>query len=280
MSVALHPFHPLIIAAAGFALNGTEGALVGAGAGFLLTVFTDWLRAQRTTRRSRFSDIYTAHPVLRAIEPLSYCASAYCANRLSHSSGRGVQSVADGVIALVLLVAGAEAFSMAISLVVATYAAWHHSTSLQLAREHLEFVGDMSAQATKRPRLKRLRHALTPIVVRPDIFGVLASRTFGKISSVPLPRFLRPMVYGAYAWKTGADLDEIGGELDSFRSLQQFFSRPLKPGLRPVHPTADLVSPVDGTVVVMGRVKGDRIEQVKGAPLKSSRSSHAPAVHN
>ena len=66
-------------------------------------------------------------------------------------------------------------------------------------------------------------------------------------------------------------LDEIKNPLSSFRNMQEFFTRELRPGVRPIDQTAPLVSPVDAKLVVCGRVEGDRVEQVKGVtyPLGS-----------
>ena len=109
-----------------------------------------------------------------------------------------------------------------------------------------------------------------PQVVRWDIVGVTLSNWFGKVNSVPLPVFMRSPLYRFYAWFTGANLDEVKLPLRAFPSLQAFFSRELKPGVRPIADTA-LVSPVDARIVVLGPVEGERVEQVKGVtyPLPS-----------
>jgi len=92
---------------------------------------------------------------------------------------------------------------------------------------------------------------------------VALSRLCGLLASTPLPRSMRRFVYGTFARRYGVELDEAAGELVSFRSLQQFFQRSLRPGARPVA-AADLVWPCDGRIVTAGPVDGDRIEQVKG----------------
>lgn len=89
------------------------------------------------------------------------------------------------------------------------------------------------------------------------------SRTCGWLASLPLPRSLRPRFYGWFARRYGASLAEVDGDLASFRSLQQFFRRPLRPGARPVADRA-LVWPCDGRIVTCGPVQGGRILQVKG----------------
>ena len=49
----------------------------------------------------------------------------------------------------------------------------------------------------------------------------------------------------------------------SYKTFNQFFTRPLKPGARPIA-KADLVCPVDGAVSQFGRIEHDQIFQAKG----------------
>lgn len=102
-----------------------------------------------------------------------------------------------------------------------------------------------------------------PQVVRWDIVGVTLSNWFGKVNSIPLPVIIREPLYKLYAKQTGANLSEVKMPLRSFRNLQEFFSRELKDGLRPIAPTP-IVSPVDGKIVVLGPVTSNYVEQVKG----------------
>lgn len=91
----------------------------------------------------------------------------------------------------------------------------------------------------------------------------LLSRTTGLLTDVPLPRRLRPHVYGWFARRYGANLGEMDGRLDDFTSLSEFFTRPLVQGARPIA-DAPLVWPCDGRVITSGPVVEGRIEQVKG----------------
>lgn len=112
-------------------------------------------------------------------------------------------------------------------------------------------------------RRRERRRFRPPQVVRWDLLGVLASSTFGVVGSIPLLRPLRVIVYRAWALVFRADLSEIDTPLTSFRSLQEFFGRPLRAGVRPLD-ASPLTSPSDGKVVIVGQVHGDRVEQVKG----------------
>lgn len=92
---------------------------------------------------------------------------------------------------------------------------------------------------------------------------VLLSRLCGGLCSLPLPRWFRPRLYGWFARRYGASLDEVHGSLIDFVSLQQFFRRPLREGARPIAATP-LVWPCDGRIITSGRVENQRLEQVKG----------------
>lgn len=92
---------------------------------------------------------------------------------------------------------------------------------------------------------------------------VALSRLCGLLTSIPLPRSLRGPFYRWFARRYGANLDDLDAELTSFRSLQQFFRRSLRPGARPVAATP-LVWPCDGRIVTISAVTNGRIEQVKG----------------
>lgn len=92
---------------------------------------------------------------------------------------------------------------------------------------------------------------------------VALSRLCGLATRLPLPRGLRPSLYGWFARRYRADLAEIDGPLEQFASFATFFRRPLRAGARPIAATA-LVSPCDGKVVTAGPLRGERIEQVKG----------------
>ena len=92
---------------------------------------------------------------------------------------------------------------------------------------------------------------------------VALSRACGWLCSTPLPRGLRGGFYRWFARRYGAELGDIDGELHAFRSLQEFFRRPLRAGARPLASTL-LVWPCDGRIVTTGNVTGGRIEQIKG----------------
>ena len=67
-----------------------------------------------------------------------------------------------------------------------------------------------------------------------------------------------------FVGKYGVDMSEAAvADLASYASFNDFFTRALKPGVRPLA-DADLVCPVDGTISQFGRIEQDQIVQAKG----------------
>lgn len=93
------------------------------------------------------------------------------------------------------------------------------------------------------------------------------SRSFGRIADVHLPMPLRRPVLGAFARAVGADLTEVEHPLEEYSSLNEFFVRRLRSGVRE-WPRDDrvLACPVDGTTGQVGRVSAGKILQAKGRP--------------
>lgn len=85
--------------------------------------------------------------------------------------------------------------------------------------------------------------------------GRLASARLGALTTWAIRRFIA---------RYGVDMAEAA-EPDPARypSFNEFFTRPLKPGRRPLA-QADWVCPVDGTVSQLGLIEKDQIFQAKG----------------
>lgn len=56
-----------------------------------------------------------------------------------------------------------------------------------------------------------------------------------------------------------------------YRSISQFFTRQLRPGVRTISTDSCMVSPVDGTVLHFGLANGHQIEQVSFQQIAFSR---------
>jgi phosphatidylserine decarboxylase len=67
-----------------------------------------------------------------------------------------------------------------------------------------------------------------------------------------------------FVGKYGVNMAEAANpDIASYASFNEFFTRALKPGARPLA-AADLVCPVDGAISQFGAINGDRIFQAKG----------------
>ena len=85
--------------------------------------------------------------------------------------------------------------------------------------------------------------------------GRVASRERGATTTRLVRWFVR---------KYGVDMSEAANpDVTSFASFNDFFTRALKPGARPLA-DADLVCPVDGTISQFGAIEKDQILQAKG----------------
>jgi phosphatidylserine decarboxylase len=89
------------------------------------------------------------------------------------------------------------------------------------------------------------------------------SRLAGRLANRSLPRALRGPVLRGFARIFGATIEEAELPLVEYASINAFFTRQLKPGLRPIEPDA-IVSPVDGAVGACGPVVDDVLVQAKG----------------
>lgn len=93
----------------------------------------------------------------------------------------------------------------------------------------------------------------------------IISRCWGWLASCYIPASLRPFVFGWYSRVFNVNLEEaLYSDYKHYNTLSEFFTRPLKDGVRVIDPDAPLVSPADGRVLHFGRASNSLIEQVKG----------------
>lgn len=88
----------------------------------------------------------------------------------------------------------------------------------------------------------------------------------GALSRMTLPRGLRAPVYGRFARAYGMNLGEADRPIDEYASFLAFFTRRLKPGLRPQAAEAPggINSPIDGRLIAGGLVESGTLIQAKG----------------
>lgn len=93
----------------------------------------------------------------------------------------------------------------------------------------------------------------------------LATQVMGRLSRIENPQFCRAAIL---IWRWFApDLDLTESEHSRFKSIQECFTRSLKPGARPVDMTPSwVVSPVDAIIGAHGTVEDGMVLQAKGMP--------------
>lgn len=92
------------------------------------------------------------------------------------------------------------------------------------------------------------------------------SRAFGAVSDVEFPPKVQTTVNQVFADLVGADLSESEQGPNAYPSLNSFFTRRLRPGVRPMstEDPAAAVSPVDGVLSNFGPIVNDTLIQAKG----------------
>src|SRR5438876_3705517 len=110
----------------------------------------------------------------------------------------------------------------------------------------------------------RMRERVAVDLLRWTPKGTL-SRGIGWAARRKVPRPLRRALYGGFARYVGADLSAAKDPLDSFERFDDFFTRRLREGVRPIaEGDGVVVSPVDGVVSEAGVAAGGRLIQCKG----------------
>ena len=95
------------------------------------------------------------------------------------------------------------------------------------------------------------------------------SRAMGWLASRRLPAPLQRLELALFVRLAGVDPRDLARPVESFPSLQAFFTRELAPGARPLEGGEEtLASPCDGAWGASGRIEGGTILQVKGRPYR------------
>jgi phosphatidylserine decarboxylase len=100
-----------------------------------------------------------------------------------------------------------------------------------------------------------LHQYLLPKKALTALMGRLASAEGGALTTAVIRWFVRHY---------GVDMQQAAEpDITRYRTFNDFFTRALKPGARPLAP-ADLLCPIDGAVSQCGRIERDQIFQAKG----------------
>lgn len=95
------------------------------------------------------------------------------------------------------------------------------------------------------------------------------SRVAGRAADLRWPAPLRDLVLNTYCRAYDVDLSEAAAEASSFVSFDDFFTRALKDGARPVSNEKNLaVSPADGRIESIGDIDELSTFRVKGRPYR------------
>jgi phosphatidylserine decarboxylase len=104
-------------------------------------------------------------------------------------------------------------------------------------------------------RSQVLLQYLLPKQAITEFGSIVANGRWGGITTRIIAWFVK---------KYGVNMDEaVNPDIASYACFNDFFTRPLKPGARPLA-QADLVCPVDGAISQFGRIERDQIFQAKG----------------
>jgi len=98
------------------------------------------------------------------------------------------------------------------------------------------------------------------------------SRWAGRVAAVRLPATLRAPACRAFGRAVGVNFSEVRDPLGSFASIQEFFTRALREGVRPIDAAPEaIVSPCDGTWGAAGIVTNGTVLQMKGREYAVAR---------
>ncbi|QPF76195.1 phosphatidylserine decarboxylase [Roseateles sp. DAIF2] len=105
-------------------------------------------------------------------------------------------------------------------------------------------------------RLAVLPQYLLPKQALTALAGCFASARLGGVTTWAIRRFIE---------RYGVNMAEAANpDPAAYPSFNEFFTRALKPGARPLAPGAELICPVDGAISQFGAVAGDQVFQAKG----------------
>ncbi len=91
------------------------------------------------------------------------------------------------------------------------------------------------------------------------------SQAVGRLADTRIPPPLRETVYTTFAAQFGVNVDEAELPMSSYTSVNAFFTRRLRPGVRPINSDAGcVVSPVDARLSQFGVISGGEMVQAKG----------------
>ena len=105
------------------------------------------------------------------------------------------------------------------------------------------------------------------------------SRMLGQLTRDKAPEPVLDVAMRAYCRAYGVDLSECEVPREGYETFDAFFTRRLKPGMRPADPDLDtIVSPADGRVDDLGVIEPGATFHVKGRPYDVAELLDDPAA--
>lgn len=104
----------------------------------------------------------------------------------------------------------------------------------------------------------------------------LLSVLTGYLTQVSVPQRLVQAALRSFVRFYHVNVDEAARPLETFRSLNEFFTRDLRDGARPIG--AGVVAPVDGAVSEFGSIDQGRLLQIKGLYYSAKELLSAPEL--
>ncbi|MDH5559497.1 MAG: archaetidylserine decarboxylase [Deltaproteobacteria bacterium] len=93
----------------------------------------------------------------------------------------------------------------------------------------------------------------------------LLSRLMGVLADIKFPSPFLLSIIKAYSYLYGINMNEMAKSPNELKNFNEFFTRKLKPELRPIDPgEKSVISPVDGTISEFGAIKEGLLTQTKG----------------
>ncbi len=93
----------------------------------------------------------------------------------------------------------------------------------------------------------------------------IISRFLGTLANMRVPSNILLPILRAYCFYYEVNQEEMQKPLAEYTSFSEFFARPLISGARTINKEEDsIVSPVDGTISIFGRIQKGEMLQVKG----------------
>ncbi len=118
-----------------------------------------------------------------------------------------------------------------------------------------------------------LMKILMPVVPKGDL-----SHWVGKFAQRKWPEPLNHIIIRKFAKAYNIDLDEAEKEIEDYDSLGNFFTRRLRPGIRPIG--KGILHPADAVIRTAGKIDSQKLLQAKGKQYSCAellRNSHLAA---